>query len=58
MGYFPVRYDSRVVIYNHRAVIRLATACAEAVKPKPTITRMLAQLPSMRRLMLGDEITL
>ena len=25
MGYFPVRYDSRVVIYDRRAFIRLAT---------------------------------
>ena len=25
MGYFPVRYDSRVVIYDHRGFIRLAT---------------------------------
>ena len=26
MGYFQVRYDSRVVIDNRRAFIRLATA--------------------------------
>ena len=25
MGYFPVRYDSRVVIYEHKMFIRLAT---------------------------------
>ena len=25
MGYFPVRYNSRVVIYEHRMFIRLAT---------------------------------
>ena len=25
MGYFPVRYDSRVVIYDRRGFIRLAT---------------------------------
>ena len=25
MGYFPVRYDSRVVNYDHRGFIRLAT---------------------------------
>ena len=25
MGYFQVRYDSRVVIYDRRAFIRLAT---------------------------------
>ena len=26
MGYFQVRYDSRVVIYDHKMFIRLATA--------------------------------
>ena len=26
MGYFPVRYDSRVVNYDRRGFIRLATA--------------------------------
>ena len=25
MGYFPVRYDSRVVIYEHKMFIRLAS---------------------------------
>ena len=25
MRYFPVRYDSRVVIYEHKMFIRLAT---------------------------------
>ena len=25
MGYFPVRYDSRVVIYERKMIIRLAT---------------------------------
>ena len=25
MGYFPVRYNSRVIIYDHRGFIRLAT---------------------------------
>ena len=25
MGYFPVRYDSRVVIYEHKIFTRLAT---------------------------------
>ena len=27
MGYFPVRYDSRVVNYDRRGFIRLATVC-------------------------------
>ena len=26
MGYFPVRYDSRVIIYERKMFIRLATA--------------------------------
>ena len=25
MGYFPVKYDSRVIIYEHKMFIRLAT---------------------------------
>ena len=32
MGYFPVRYDSRVVIYDHRGFIRLATANIKYIK--------------------------
>ena len=35
MGYFPVRYDSRVVIYDRRGFIRLATvvpSCLNYVK--------------------------
>ena len=32
MGYFPVRYDSRVVIYERKLFIRLATGnCFEMV---------------------------
>ena len=31
MGYFPVRYDSRVVNYDHRGFIRLATG----LDPRP-----------------------
>ena len=29
MGYFPVRYDSRVIIYDRRGFIRLATGVAQ-----------------------------
>ena len=29
MGYFPVRYDSRVVNYDRRGFIRLATDVVE-----------------------------
>ena len=31
MGYFQVRYDSRVVIYEHKLFIRLAT---EKIEPQ------------------------
>ena len=31
MGYFPVRYDSRVVIYEHRGFIRLATGVGKGL---------------------------
>ena len=29
MGYFPVRYDSRVVIYEHKMFIRLDTGMVD-----------------------------
>ena len=32
MGYFPIRYDSRVVIYERKMFIRLATGFTEAVE--------------------------
>ena len=32
MGYFPVRYDSRVVNYDHRGFIRLATGQLMSLK--------------------------
>ena len=32
MGYFPVRYDSRVVIYERKMFIRLATDLFQALK--------------------------
>ena len=35
MGYFKVRYDSKVVIYDHRAFIRLATRLFEKNVPTP-----------------------
>ena len=31
MGYFQVRYDSRVINYDHRSFIRLATGLHHAV---------------------------
>jgi len=31
MGYFPVRYDPRVVIYESKMFIRLATGCQIAL---------------------------
>ena len=39
MGYFPVRYDSRVVIYECKMFIRLATVfglSCEVVEASPT----------------------
>ena len=33
MGYFPVRYDSRVVIYKHKMVIRLCTGLFASLMP-------------------------
>ena len=39
MGYFPVRYDSRVVIYERKIFIRLATGIEEVIDQRvPTIT--------------------
>ena len=35
MGYFPVRYDSRVIIYDRRGFIRLATDKAGVAGPGP-----------------------
>ena len=32
MGYFPVRYDSRVVIYERKMFIRLATGTSASVR--------------------------
>ena len=34
MGYFPVRYDSRIVIYDRRGFIRLATGLRQCALPK------------------------
>ena len=31
MGYFPVRYDSRVVIYERKMFIRLATGLRQGL---------------------------
>ena len=48
MGYFPVRYDSRVVIYDRRGFIRLATTliitiCFFQEKEKGTSTEQADQ---------------
>ena len=32
MGYFPVRYDSRVVIYERKMFIRLATVIYSSIQ--------------------------
>ena len=36
MGYFPVRYDSRVVIYDCKMFIRLATLINKLLKFAPS----------------------
>ena len=41
MEYFQVRYDSRVVIYDRRAFIRLATGVA------PMISELIVSLRSI-----------
>ena len=33
MGYFPVRYDSRVIIYDRKMFIRLATGVVGFYQP-------------------------
>ena len=35
MGYVPVRYDSRVVIYERKIFIRLATERSRALNNRP-----------------------
>ena len=34
MGYFPVRYDSRVIIYERKMFIRLATGHSDSIFPE------------------------
>ena len=41
MGYFPVKYDSRVVIYEHKMFIRLATGNGLANKNNLVVTHMI-----------------
>ena len=41
MGYFPVRYDSRVVIYEHKMFIRLATGFSNTNYVKKVFELML-----------------
>ena len=37
MGYFQVRYDSKVVIYDRRGFIRLATDDSNRAQPLPIL---------------------
>ena len=41
MGYFPVRYDSRVVIYEHKMFIRLATGLNKVSNSASTTQRLI-----------------
>ena len=43
MGYFKVRYDSRVINYNRRGFIRLATGLV--VKGEDLTTEVLSSFP-------------
>ena len=43
MGYFPVRYDSRVVIYERKVFIRLATD-SQLNDPLPVVKLLCAIL--------------
>ena len=50
MGYFPVRYNSRVVIYEHKMFIRLATGfkpegAGSKAQMNPLHIRCFAQWP-------------
>ena len=51
MGYFPVRYDSRVVIYKRKWFIRLATGLQQAVwRPQQEVSRPKARFkPNLLR---------
>ena len=46
MGYFPVRYDSRVVIYERKLFIRLATG-ANSISLNTTALNIGRNLPSL-----------
>ena len=41
MGYFPVRYDSRVVIYERKMFIRLATGLNKVSNSASTTQRLI-----------------
>ena len=45
MGYFPVRYDSRVVIYDRKMFIRLATDRGFTIVNYDTSNVMSVKLP-------------
>ena len=47
MGNFLVRYAPTVVIYDHRAVIRLATA--DGIKSSPNLSFIVALLLSFKQ---------
>ena len=45
MGYFPVRYDTRVVNYDCRGFIRLATGVISLSEPRTSFLLHLHFLP-------------
>ena len=52
MECFPVRYDSRVVIYDRRAFIRLATG----ERKRCNLFAELFSIPLLQPLLLGNSV--
>ena len=48
MGYFQVRYDSRVVNYDYRGFIKLATGCKEMFNREVVVVQLVKRTPEDR----------
>ena len=57
MGYFPVRYDSRVVIYERKMFIRLSTDYESSLPSYEYSTHIVASLPTqfLVRIVITDD---